>query len=279
MKELSALTAVVTGAGSGIGRALALRAAREGMNVAIVDMDQSSLDSLSHELSDENVSVHALKVDVSDAAAMQSFADECFDRFSSVELLFNNAGILRVGCSWEQSADSWHHIIGVNVMGVINGINAFVPRMVNAGKAAHIVNTGSVGSLVAAPGMAQYTASKMAVRGITECLSLDLQMQQAPVSVSLLCPGPVSTNIADGVIAASLGDDADPATLDEIRAATLSMDPNFIAPAACSEKVFEAIKKKKFWIFTHPFTKYYRELTEAILSGENPRYSEVEFDQ
>jgi short-subunit dehydrogenase len=278
MNELGGLTAVVTGAASGIGRALAARAAREGMNVAIADVNKVALDSLAEELSALGVQVLVRVLDVSDAHAMNDFATECFGRFKTVDLLFNNAGILRVGCSWEQGAESWQRIISINLMGVVNGVNAFLPRIVEDGNAAHIVNTGSVGSLVAASGMAQYTACKMAVRGFTESLSLDLQMLQAPVGVSLLCPGPVSTHIADAVITANMGADADPAVLDEIRAATVSADPNFITPDVCADKVFDAIRRGQFWIFTHPFTGYYREQTDAILNGENPRYSEVHFD-
>ncbi len=278
MKELRGLTAVVTGAASGIGRALATRAAREGMNVAAADMNKVALDSLVDELSPLGVQVLTKVVDVCDEAAMQDFSADCFKRFQQVDLLFNNAGILRVGCSWEQSAESWKHMMSINVIGVVNGINAFLPRILDHGNTAHVINTGSVGSLVAASGMAQYTACKMALRGLTECLSLDLQMLQAPVAVSLLCPGPVSTHIADAVITANMGDNPDPAILEEIRAATVSADPNFITPDVCAERVFAAIRREQFWIFPHPFTQYYRELTDAMLSGENPRYSEVRFD-
>ena len=278
MKELRGLTAVVTGAASGIGRALATHAARQGMNVAAADMNCAALQTLSDELAPLGVRVLTRQLDVSDERAMQDFATECFAQFRTVDLLFNNAGILRVGCSWEQSAESWQRMLSINVIGVVNGINAFLPRILENGNAAHVVNTGSVGSLVAASGMAQYTACKMALRGVTECLSLDLQMLQAPVAASLLCPGPVSTHIADAVITANMGDNPDPAVLDEIRAATVSADPNFITPEVCAERVFEAIRQEKFWIFTHPFAQYYQELTDAMLRGENPKYSEVRFD-
>lgn len=278
MNKFTGLTAVVTGSASGIGRALAVKAANEGMNVCLADMNSSALEALAEELAAKGAGVYAQKLDVSDPAAMNHFASECFTKFGSVELLFNNAGILRIGCCWEQPAEDWDRILSINVMGVVNGINAFLPGMVKAEKEAHVVNTGSVGSLVAAPGMAQYTACKMAVRGITECLSIELQLQQLPIGVSLLCPGPVATNIAEGVITRALGSEASPEMIEAAKAATIAGDPNFITPEICADIAFEAVRKNKFWIFTHPFTKYYQGLTNAILNGENPSYSDVEFD-
>jgi NAD(P)-dependent dehydrogenase (short-subunit alcohol dehydrogenase family) len=272
------LTAVVTGSASGIGRALALKAADEGMNVCVADMNAPALAALVEELTTKGVEAYSQVVDVADAVAMNGFAEACYARFNSVELLFNNAGILRLGCLWEQSTEEWERMLAINVMGVVNGINAFVPKMVEAEKAAHIVNTGSVGSLVAAAGMGQYTASKMAVRGITECLSVEFQLQDLPIGVSLLCPGPVSTNIAEAVITKALGDEASPEMVEQAKAATVAGDPNFITPDVCANIVFDAIRENKFWIFTHPFNKYYQGLTNALLSGENPSYSDVTFD-
>lgn len=278
MHNFSGLTAVVTGAASGIGRAIAVKAAEEGMNLGLVDRDIAALESLAAELKPLNISILIRNVDVTDAQAMEDFAAECFRQFASVDLLFNNAGILRIGSCWEQSAEDWQTMLSVNVMGVVNGINAFVPRIDEAGNAAHIVNTGSVGSLVAAPNMAQYTTCKMAVRGLTECLHHELKMQRKPINVSLLCPGPVSTNIANSLIGGFLGEDADAAKIAEVKAATEAADPNFISPAACAETVFEAIRQEKFWIFTHPLSEYLHNLTQAIVNGENPQYSEVKFD-
>ncbi len=278
MTSFNGATAVITGGASGIGRALSLKAADEGMNLCVADMNGEALQSLTDELTAKGTQLFVKKLDVSDAAALQEFADECFARFGVVDLLFNNAGILRIGGSWDLTADQWSKMISVNVMGVVNGINAFVPKMVELGKPARVINTGSVGSLVAAPGMAQYTACKMAVRGITECLSLDLQMAEVPIDVSLLCPGPVSTNIADALIEETMGPDADPTLLAEMKKATVSADPNFITPDECANRVFEAIKNNKFWIFTHPFSQYYRGLCEAVIEGKNPQFSQVTFD-
>ena len=278
MNKFKGLTAVVTGAASGIGRAIATKAAGEGMNLGLVDMDLPALESFAKELEQQGVSVFFQRVDVTDAKAMLDFANSCFERFNTVDLLFNNAGILRVGGAWEQSAEDWQTMLSVNVMGVVNGVNAFLPRILEAGNNAHIVNTGSVGSLVAAPNMGQYTTCKMAVRGLTECLYLELKMQRMPVNVSLLCPGPVSTNIANALIGSFLGDDPDPEKLAEVKAATEAADPNFISPQACADTVFDAIREEKFWIFTHPLSGHLHKLTQALVNGENPEYSEVKFD-
>ena len=165
-------------------------------------------------------------------------------------------------------------MMSINIMGVVNGINAFVLSIIDNGNAAHIVNTGSVGSRVAAPNiMTQYTTCQMAVRGLTECLYLELKMQQKPIGVLLMCPGPVSTNIANSLTGGLLGDDASLEKIAEIKVATEAMAPNFISPKAVAEKVFDTVRSELFWIFTHPLKKHLHGLTQAVVNGENPEYS------
>lgn len=271
MKDFKNKTAVVTGAGSGIGRALALRCAEEGMNIAIADVQPARLDSLREALASTGVKVLSFNLDVADAAAQHAFAQDCIETFGPPALLFNNAGILRVGDAWSQSSDEWERIFSINVLGVVNGINAFLPSMLDHGKPAHIINTGSVGSLVAAPGMAQYTATKMAVRGITETLAYDLAAKAARIDVSLLCPGPVLTSISDDLLGIEPGDESG----DHLMAG----QPGFITAEDCASRVFAAIAERRFWIFTHPFNGYLRDKMDAIVRGEYPRYSEVVFDE
>ncbi len=273
MDQFNGKLAVVTGAGSGIGRALATRCAREGMRVVLVDVHAGRLESLRVGLEGEGAQVSTHALDVSNAADYADFAQHCIAGAGVPDLLFNNAGILRFGDSWSHSAEEWQKILSINVMGVVNGLNAFVPPMLEAGKAAHIVNTGSVGSLVAAPGMAQYTAVKMAVRGITECLAYDLAGKEAPIDVSLLCPGPVLTSISDELLGIESGSvEGDPA--DHL----MADQPDFIAPGECADRVFQAIRERRFWIFTHPFNSYLEAKTKAVIDGENPVYEEVVFD-
>ena len=273
MQDFKGKVAVVTGAGSGIGRALALRCAEEGMAVAAADLKEERLTSLRDEFEKMGVEILTAAVDVCDADAMASFAAECQSRFGAPNLLFNNAGILRLGDTWSHSVDEWQVMLSVNVLGVVNGINAFLPGMLESGEPAHIVNTGSVGSLVAAPGMAQYTAAKMAVRGITECLLYDIAAQGASIGVSLLCPGPVLTNISDDLMGVeSVAPSGDPSEH------LMAGQPNFAKPADVAERVFDGIRADNFWIFTHPLNAYLKAKHDAIVSGVNPEYSEVTFD-
>ncbi|MEE4659935.1 MAG: SDR family NAD(P)-dependent oxidoreductase [Halieaceae bacterium] len=273
MDSFAGGVAVVTGAGSGIGRALAMECARQGMHVAVADLVSARLKTLGEALESMGVKVLTRELDVSDADAVDSFASDVLTRLGVPRLLFNNAGILQIGETWTQSPASWQRILSINLMGVVHGINAFVPAMLESGEAGHIVNTGSVGSLVVAPGMAQYTASKMAVRGVTESLAYDLATRDAALGVSLLCPGPVLTAISDELMGIAPGD--------EVVAPTehlMAGQPDFIAPEQVASRVFEGIQAGKFWIFTHPFAAYLKEEFAAIVAAENPSYREVVFD-
>lgn len=273
MDQFKGKVAVVTGAGSGIGRALAKRCAAEGMRIAVADVHAGRLETVSAQLASDGCTVMTQTLDVSDAGAVTAFAQRVRSELGAPDLLFNNAGILRVGETWEHSPDEWQTMLSINVMGVVHGINAFVPAMLEEGKPAHIVNTGSVGSLVAAPGMAQYTATKMAVRGITECLANDLAAKDAAIDVSLLCPGPVLTSISDelmGIAAAS--------EVAEAADHLMAGQPDFISPDECAERVFGAIRERRFWIFPHPFNNYITSMTQDIVAGRNPAYTEVQFD-
>lgn len=273
MDQFNGKIAVITGAGSGIGRALAKRCATESMHVAVADINPGRLDSLNSQLEQEGGKVMTHVLDVSDAAGFMAFGERCRSELGAPDLLFNNAGILRLGEAWSHSADDWQKLFSINVMGVVNGVNAFVPFMLEEGKPAHIVNTGSVGSLVAAPGMAQYTAAKMAVRGITECLAHDLSAKNATIDVSLLCPGPVLTSISDDLLGIEPGNE-------EVEPAEHLMagQPDFITADECADRVFSAIRERRFWIFTHPFNEYISTMTQNIVEGRNPAYVEVQFD-
>jgi len=273
MDQFKGKVAVVTGAGSGIGRGLAVRSAREGMHVALADLHEGRLDVLRDQIEQEGVQVLTCALDVSDAAAMQDFASQCCNELGAPALLFNNAGVLRTGETWSHSPEEWQQILSINVMGVVNGLNAFMPPMLESGTPAHIVNTGSVGSLVSAPRMAQYTAVKMAVRGITECLAFDLAASESSIDVSLLCPGPVLTSISDDLFgieptAEVVGSDAH----------MMAGQPDFITPDDCADHVFKAIRERKFWIFTHPVKAYLGELHQDIVNGDNPVFREVVYD-
>lgn len=185
-------TAVITGAASGIGAGLAREAVRRGMTVVLADCDAAALADVAAALGPQ---AYAYPTDVRDPAALEALAEAAFAQHGGVDLLFNNAGVLTTGLSWEISADAWQRALDINIGGVVNGLRAFVPRMIAAGAAARIINTASVGGFLPSPFMAPYSATKFAVVALTESLAGELAALGCPIAVSLLAPGPVKTDI------------------------------------------------------------------------------------
>ena len=189
MDALTGRTAVVTGAASGIGLALARRFAADGMKVVMSDVDPKRLEESVAQV-DAVGDVLAVAADVSRFEDVERLAARAEAAFGPIHLLGNNAGVQSSGTVWEYELAEWQWLLGVNLWGVIHGIRAFVPGMIAHGGHAHVVNTSSVGGLVTFPGMAPYAASKSAVIAISESLHLDLRAHDVPVGVSVLCPGP-----------------------------------------------------------------------------------------
>lgn len=189
MDELRGRTAVVTGAASGIGAALARAFADEEMNVVLADRDGAAAEEVAGSLT------HAVAAttDVADRGSVDDLAALAADAFGNVHVLANNAGILRPGSTWEQPLDDWAAVLGVNVLGVVHGLRSFVPGMLAHGQPCHVLNTASVGGLLASPHMAAYIASKHAVVAISECLALEVA--GTAMGVTVLCPGGVATSI------------------------------------------------------------------------------------
>lgn len=273
MKEFKDKVAVITGAASGIGKGLAARCASEGMKVVLADVDKAGLEQLSAQLGEGGTPCLTLPTDVSAADQVEILAQAAVDTFGSVDLVFNNAGVMLTGPSWEKSEAEWDWILGVNLKGVINGMRSFVPRMLAQGSDCHMVNTSSLAGFLAAPYMAPYTVSKYAVRGLTETLHYELAMMEAKLKVSVLCPGQVATGIMDSgqdkpaAKAAAEGQiQMDDYLRTEIAA---GMDPG-----QCADIVFEAIREERFWIFPHPhFKPAFQAAMEEVLSETNPVFS------
>ena len=199
MQEFRGKTAVVTGAGSGIGRALALGFAAEGMRVAMADIDADDVEA-SAALVRGGVptsEVAAEVCDVSDAEPVERLADSVFDRWGQVDVVCNNAGVFVGGLIWDRPAADFEFVLGANLWGILNGIRAFVPRMIAQGTEGHVVNTASVAGLFGAPFEAPYAISKFAAFAATESLAHDLQAVGSSIKASVLCPGMITTNIVD----------------------------------------------------------------------------------
>lgn len=191
---------VVTGAGSGIGRATALAAARQGARIAAIDVSEQRLDSLQAELGDRALLLRV--VDVSDRVAMRAFADAVHALVPAADVIVNNAGVAIGGAFLETSLDDWDWILGINLKGVVHGCHFFVPRMVDR-KRGHVINIASIFGIFAPPGVSAYCASKFGVLGMTQSLRVEL----APhgIGTTAICPGMINTAIvADGKMAGGL---------------------------------------------------------------------------
>ena len=263
MDHLGGRTAVVTGAASGIGRAMAERFAAAGMRVVLADVEPGPLEQVATQLRDEGGDVLAVPTDVSDGAAVDALAAAAGDR---VHVLCNNAGVGGGGPLQEITAAEWEWVLGVNLWGVIHGIRAFLPGMYAHGEPAHVVNTASMAGLVSGPMMGPYNASKYAVVAISE--TLRREAEGTNVGVSVLCPGWVNTRIHESgrnrPESAGPGREIDPvrrAEMAKVLAAGLD-------PSAVAERVERAILHDEFWILTHPeMVPFVRGRAEEILQA------------
>lgn len=188
-------TTVVTGAGSGIGRALALNLAGQGCNLAIADVNAAGLKETAEAARQHGVKVLETVVNVADRAAVHSWADEVVREFGKVNLIFNNAGVAHAGTVEGSDYAEYEWIMNINFWGVMHGTKAFLPYLKATGDG-HIINISSIFGLFAQPGMSAYNATKFAVRGFTEALRQELDMDACGVSASCVHPGGIKTNIA-----------------------------------------------------------------------------------
>src|SRR5712691_11390853 len=195
MKELRDRVAVVTGAASGIGLALAERFAAEGMRLVMADIEEGALAVSAAALRRKAPAVLATRVDVSRSDDVERLARETYDAFGAAHVLCNNAGVAVLGAVHEHSLADWHWVINVNLWGVIHGVRAFVPRMLAGGDEGHIVNTASMAGLTTAPFMSVYDVTKHAVVALSESMYKEFIVTGAPIGVSVVCPGLISTNI------------------------------------------------------------------------------------
>ncbi|MFM0320846.1 SDR family oxidoreductase [Caballeronia glebae] len=257
MDRFEGKVAVITGAGSGFGCEFAKKGAALGMKLVLADLDTAGLAATVDAVRAAGGDAIGVTTDVSDAVQVQALAQASLDTYGGVHMLFNNAGVGAGGFVWENSANDWQWVFGVNVMGVANGLRAFVPIMLAQNEPAHIVNTASVAGLLAAPAMGVYNASKHAVVALTETLHHDLRLAGASsIGVSLLCPAFVPTGIADAERSRpdALANDA-PYTASQKLAArqlTRAVEGGKLTARDIAELTFDAVREGRFYVITHP---------------------------
>lgn len=274
MDNVQGKTAVVTGAGSGMGLAFAQRFAAAGMNVVLADVEVPALNAAVASITATGAQAIGVPTDVSDGAAVDRLRDAAIDAFGRVHVLCNNAGVAGSmgGGEWVSEAE-WRWVLEVNLWGVIHGHRAFLPHLVEHGDG-HIVNTASMAGHF--PEHSAYSASKWAVVGITEGLYHNPQLRAAKVGVSCLCPGWVNTAIIDSTRnrpewAAPRGT-AEPTPMEEfVRAYVTDQIRSGMAPADVAEMVLDAILTDRFWIFTDmQMVAALEPRHQSVLTATNP---------
>jgi NAD(P)-dependent dehydrogenase (short-subunit alcohol dehydrogenase family) len=244
--------AVVTGAAGGIGFGLAEALARAGASIVLADVDEAALHAAAERVGALGVDTLAVRTDVSQEAEVQSLAAAATDRFGTVHLVCNNAGVSTPTDPWFGPITAWEWVLGVNLWGVVHGIRAFLPVLLGAG--GHIVNTASAAGLI--PGLSPiYDATKHAVVALSEDLYLTMRLAELPIGVSVLCPGWVRTDIVDAERnwPARLGERPPPSLAAEVVTPHVrrAVDEG-ATPAAVADAVVEAVRDDRFWILPHP---------------------------
>jgi NAD(P)-dependent dehydrogenase (short-subunit alcohol dehydrogenase family) len=265
--------AVVTGAASGIGFALADRFASAGMHVVVADVDEAGLAAAAEKIGARGVDTLMVRTDVSDEASVQALAAAALERFGTVHVVCNNAGVTGAGDAWFGPLSTWTWVLGVNLWGVIHGVRAFLPVLAAQGEG-HIVNTASIAGLM--PGFGPgYDASKHAVVALTEDLYLTMQQAGLAVGVSVLCPGWVRTNILDSDRnwPAHLGDEPPPALgYDIVLGHVRRVIDEGMPPAVVADLVAAAVEENRYWVLPHPeFVEVAVKRWHDIAEGINPR--------
>lgn len=238
--------AVITGGGSGIGRALALAFAREGAHVVVADLDEAAMGETCGAVQALGRGALAVRTDVADLAQVEALADRAYRRFGAVHLLCNNAGVVVSGGLEHATRQDWQWLIEVNLWGVIHGLLAFLPRMIAQGPGGHVLNTASMAGLVASQGLGIYNTTKYAVVGLSETLAKDLRPYG--IGVSVLCPMGVATRIREA-------ERGRPAALrnpsGRERAPSVQLIGRTLTPEEVAEQALAAIRERQLYVITH----------------------------
>ncbi len=262
MDVLTGRTAVITGAASGLGRAMAQRMAMEGMQLVLADIEADPLAEVAGLLAAAGAAVISEQVDVSRPEDIERLAAAAYDRFGAVHVLCNNAGVVKRARTWDLTVDDWQWVLGVDLWSVIHAVRTFVPRMLDGDDDGHIVNTASMSGLLPIPNLGAYSVAKSAVVALSEALQLDLDAVGARIGVSVLCPGFIATRITESERnrpAELTNAAAIPAVARTTQGVTATMDAADVAGS-----VVDAIRDDRFWILTHDA---YREVIQARAAG------------
>jgi NAD(P)-dependent dehydrogenase (short-subunit alcohol dehydrogenase family) len=249
--------AVVTGGGSGIGRALAEALAAAGSAVVVADLDLTAAEAVADEIRSNGGRADAVTVDVADAASVDELAAGVIGRHGRVDVLCNNAGVSTFNLIEDQTLDDWRWVLSVNLWGVIHGVHSFLPILRRQGTPAHIVNTASIAGLLSGVAfIGPYSATKVAVVSISETLVKEFAIAGLPIGVSVLCPSSVDTRVMESERSRprSLGVEHRTETAETVRLGIRASftGPTGLPPALVAQRVIDAIREDRFWIITHP---------------------------
>ena len=278
MQQFKDKVAVITGAAGALGMALAARFAGEGMRLALADVDPAALAKTEKQLKAAGAQVVSLPVDVSQLADVKALAELALATWGGVHVMCNNAGVAPLGPVWEATSADWDWVLGVNLKGVINGVQVFTPLLLTQNEG-HIVNTASVAGLVSPPGMGAYAVSKHAVVALSECLYHDLLQTKTAVRCSVLCPAYFPSGIADSErnrpVRLQDGDkkDSGKSLARQAQEAGLrrAVQSGKMSADDIARATLQAVIEERFWILTHPkILGAVRMRMEDVLAGRNP---------
>ncbi len=275
MNDFKGKTAVITGAASGIGFALAQRAAREGMNLVLADIEAARLAAAVAELGLPPGRVLAQAGDVSVEADIAALADAAFARYGAVHLLCNNAGVALTRLIKEMRSADWEWVLGANLWSVIHGITHFLPRMEAQGEEGHIVNTASVAGLLSTPASAAYNVSKHGVVTLSETLYHELKAESSRIGVSVLCPAWVKTgiNAAERNRPARFGETSVAGEVSRAHEERIAkaLESGRLTADDMADAVFAAVTEQRFYVIPHRrISEVVRIRCDDVLEARNP---------
>jgi NAD(P)-dependent dehydrogenase (short-subunit alcohol dehydrogenase family) len=248
MQNLCGKVAVVTGAASGLGLAMAQRFAAEGMRVVLSDIDAVALKRVADDMTQQGHEVRGVVTDVSSGGDVERLATETLEAFGRVHVVCNNAGVVKSARAWDLTVEDWRWVLDVDLWSVIHGLRAFVPRLLAQAEGGHIVNTASMAGLLPMPRLAAYSTAKAGVIALSESLQLDLSAVGSDVGVSVFCPGFIQTRITESarnrpVSLAATAATTGPRTVE-------GLEPQMTADEAAAQ-VVDAVTSERFWVLTH----------------------------